>query len=437
MISPADSSIIKPFSIHPYQPQRMRKFIKSIVRFILLLGLLAFVALYWRSLRGVDAFLKLYPTTSRIEYDWLLPWFDGRVRLFGVRVYNGNNRVAVRAAELIADLDSVSTLFTLKESLTLREFPAHTNFFLKNGVTTSDFRFAEMFPFFPQLDLAHSLLPESCQDLSFDPKPFRFEGNLQVLYDLISGRIEWQSEIKSTEFNQLRMHLKQVNFAVLSDDPGYIDEWHLQLSDPLWLHQLNRQCQQHISLQKDSSGTAIPAQFYQQQLAQLGAAHNWNLTTEFSQSLAHWLALPRDIKIDFNPPQSISFNQLAEADVDIFVPLTGLTITLDGQTFREFFLAKAPVNNMQESALTHQTKSQTSHRPTNSPPYISAQYNEVKRWLDAKVAVKLHNGRTLTGYIKQANTTQFVLEVREAQGASLLPFGYNQVKSIHLIRSPY
>jgi len=404
----------------------MTKLIKKFVRLLLLLFILAYAFLFWRTQQGIDALLTLYPSRYQVEYAWALPMLDGRVQLHDILVINGQSEVVMKARSIVIDTGDVRDWFVAKEKIALKTFPPQSQIRLIEASTTKALKLHKMFPYLPQLNLS-ALLPEACKNLDWHPEPFAFDATIRIKYEEISSEIDWLISVESLDFANINVSLAMDGFNPASGEEGFIDALSLQMTKPLWLQQLTHRCRKLVA--------GEPQQFVQtikQHLLAQAEQQGLSLHPQLTQGLSVFLDAPLRLAVSFNPEHGLSFEQLAAAKWQQLPALTGAALQLNGVRVTQFWWEKSDENS---EAIDDRPEAPTEKSQLQSqwPLVENPDEKNLADFVDSKVVLETQKGQRFEGYIRELKEDQLILEVRAFKGNSRLPFDYQNIQKVQVL----
>ncbi|MDQ7048338.1 MAG: hypothetical protein Q9M92_01890 [Enterobacterales bacterium] len=151
-------------------------------------------------------------------------------------------------------------------------------------------------------------------------------------------------------------------------------------------------------------------------------------------TLSAWqkfIYIPDQLDLVFELPPGKKYSQIPFQPIQHFQSNIGLKVYLNKNNVGVVF---KPVLSQVKQTENKSVNNQSDTKVVNSKPSLSPNRKSLIGYLGAKVVLQLRNGKSVIGYIESVGWDRLEISQRKFKGKSQLPFNYNKIQSIKLLR---
>ena len=403
-------------------------FIKTVIYLFILL-LLPYLYFLWQAKQGVDYFLLSHPMDGELEYQWIWIDLDGQISLYDINFYQDSSDPVFTAQKIEIIPTSIFDLLNAKEHIIYKEYPAEIRINLINGKSNQGSKFFALFSVDYDPDILDFLYPQECSTKIDKRLPFlsfavasRFK--IHPTADESSVSFEFSSRV----LTNLKGSFKINNFSEEGTNASFISGLSLSFTDLVWIQQNTQKCLAALNLDK-----AEFTQRFNKQLIETAKLNNLLINENASLSYVDFIYVPQKIQLDFDLKVGKKFSQITFQPVYQYQDKMGLTILLNDHEIGTLFQA---YDNMSETIEPVVTKDLTTNKTVKSKNRnLTINGQNLNQYLGSKILINLYNGKEIIGYLEMANNQSLKIRQLKYKGKTILPFAYQDIKSILLLRA--
>ncbi len=404
----------------------MKKLLLRLFIYIVILVSLPYGYFWFQAKSAISSFLLHQPLEGDFSYSRLSLDFDGNLYLKNASYWMGNQKV-FSLEQIKIELTSIFDLLSAEEHILYQEYPPKITMAFIGGRSLEMDAFFKLFGVTLKEDYLHWIYPLSCQQQTkLKVKDFSFNSKVTFEIDNTANINSVQFSFDSLALFNLQGKFKINNFYEVNEDASFVSDLSLSFKDIAILQQNTQRCLTAAQLDQDALAKGIKARF-----EDLEKQHGLSVTEPALTALSNFIYIPDQVDLVFDLPEGKKYSQVDILPLESFQTNIGLSISLNKKNVGLVFEPEISKNkiNPEKQVINPQKK-----HPFNPSPQLRPNKTSLSQYLGAKVSLELKNGKSVIGYIEYVGWKELEISQRKFKGKSLLPFKYEKIKSIKLLR---
>jgi hypothetical protein len=412
----------------------MKKLLGKTLLYLSVLLLIPYAYFTWQAKQGVDTFMLSHNLGDKLNYEWLLINFTGKVVLLDIKIGAPREEPIFTAERLYISTESVFDLLGARDKIIYNEYPTNLSVSLVDASTLVPEQLAQMFGVGYQKDYLDFLYPQECgYKIDKNLAPLKFNGKARFTIHRTADISEVEFKFSSLSFANFKGSLKINNYSESSSNGRFISDFSAAFSDIALLQINTQKCLATLGKDKQKFIDGVVAQ-----LEEKATTHQLALEQGVSESVAQFMFVPQEIEIAFDIEAGKKFSQIPFDPFYQVPEKLGLSLKLNGKPLNAIFdqLASESLSQLQEKDSLDNTTQQNETISTTKPvEYRTLEKYQLKQHIGAKVALDLRNGKRVEGYVQSVEASSLILLQRKFKGKTVAPFAYKDILKITLINS--
>jgi len=405
----------------------MKKLLFRVFVYLVVLVSLTYGYFWIQAKSAIDAFLLNQPLDGEFHYSNLSLDLDGNVYLKNATFTLEDNLEVFSVEQIKIELSSIFDLLAAEEHILYQEYPSRVSLAFKDGRSLQPEAFFKLFNVAVNPKYTQWIYPEICEmQHKLIPKAFSFNLDLDFEIHNTSDLNKVNFRFNSLELFELLGKFKVNNFSETNINGSFLSDLSLSFKDLAILQKNTQRCLTSHQLDQISF-----SQLVSQQFSQIEKAYG---LIAMPKSLAAWqkfIYIPDQLDLIFALPSGKKYSQIPFQPIEQFQNNIGLKVYLNKKIIGVVF---NPVLSQIKQIEKESTTNKSDTKALNSVPKLSPNRKSLTGFLGAKVVLQLRNGKSVMGYIETIGWDRLEISQRKFKGKSLLPFSYNKIKNIKLIR---
>jgi len=408
----------------------IKKLVSRALLYLFIILLLPYLYFLLQAKQTVDTFLALHPVDGEFQYQWFWVDLGGKILLQNVEFFQDSNDPVFTAESVELIPTSLFDLINIEEHLIYNEFPSQVRVKVVNGDTKQAEKLFALFNVNYQTEYLNYFYPEKCLSVLDKELPFiNFNLNTDFVIHRTSDDSLINFDFRSKEFAKISGSFKLNNFSEQGEGGNFVSDLSLQFTDLLWLQQNTQKCLQALNLEKPEF-SSVYAEFVHNKAKQ----NSLLIRDEVARSYVDFIFVPQKVELAFDLQEGKTFSQIPFLPVYAYQQQVGLSIELNDSPLTAIFQAYDYISTDEQQ----QTEQDQTTQPKVEQPVsqvISKNRRSLKPYIGSKISIMLYNKKRVVGYIEEVNYQSLKIYQLEHKGKTVLPFFYNDIKTITLLHA--
>ena len=408
----------------------IKKLVSRALLYLFIILLLPYLYFLSQAKQTVDTFLALHPVDGEFQYQWFWVDLGGKISLQNVEFFQDSKDPVFTAGSIELIPTSLFDLLNIEEHLIYNEFPSKVVVKVVNGETKQAEKLFTLFNVNYQTEYLNYFYPEKCLSTLNKELPFiNFNLNTEFVIHRTSDDSLISFDFRSKEFAKISGSFKLNNFSEQGEGGNFVSDLSLQFTDVLWLQQNTQKCLHALDLEKPEF-----SKLYTQFLNDTAKQNSLLLSSEAAKSYVDFIFVPQKIELAFDLQEGKTFSQIPFLPVYEYQHLVGLSIELNDSPLAAIFQAYDYISPDEPQ----QTEKSPGTQPKIEQPVsqvIAKNRRSLRPYIGSKIEILLYNKKKVVGYIEEVNYQSLKIYQLEHKGKTVLPFFYNDIKTITLLHA--